>query len=446
MIEQEHSIARRTAYATAAQIVSILAGFASAIITARLLGASGRGVLSLVGLVGVVVVGGASFGIGPALSYLMGKHRYRMPTLTLTAVVFAVLFGAPAAIIVVLLEEPLLAGVLRGLQPIDLYLTAAGLPSGYATLFLGQVLVGAGRIRLFSILSALSALLYPVAVAVVVVIFGPDVHMVIAALLIVSWLVAILSFAGAGAGRGARLSDLRLVAREALPFGIKVWFGQALYLFYLRADSFFINYFSGVAAVGIYSIAVTLAEKIWLLAGAAVQSIFRDITRRALEDSTALTMRAARLTFLFAFASAILLAAVSPLIPVIFGEEFRASIILLLALLPGIVMISVGNVYNSFFTGQLGRPGTCSAVAGAMMVVSVVLYLTLIPPLGALGAAIGSSISYSVSLLSWLVLFPRATGARVRHMVVPTRADLSAARDAFSAEWARFRSSRLSRT
>lgn len=442
MPDAEHSIARRTAYATSAQVISVVAGFASAIVTARLLGASGRGVLTLAGLVTTLVIGTLSLGIGPALSFLMGKHRYSQPTLTLASAVYAAAFGVPAAAGLALLREPLLGGVLKGLSTGDLYWVAAGLPAAYGFLFVGQVLIGAGRIRLFSAMNAANALLYPVAVIGSVLLRGPDVHVAVEALAIASWAVALIAFAGAGGGRGADMADLAAIAREAFPFGVKVWLGQALYLFYLRADSFFLNYYGGVAAVGVYSIAVTLAEKIWILAGAAAQSIYRDVARRTLEDATHLTMRAARLTLVFALFSGAALAVVSPLIPVVFGAQFAGSVVPLLVLLPGIALVSVGNVYNSFFMGQLGRPGTCSAVSAAMMVVSLVLYVTLIPPLGAVGAAAASSASYSVSLLAWLVLFPRATGARPVEMIVPTRDDLAAARRAVVREIERVRSPR----
>lgn len=432
-----HSIARRTAYATMAQVVSLIAGFASAIITARLLGASGRGVLALAGLIGTIVVGGLSFGIGPALSFLMGKRRYSLATLIIASVFYAALFGFPVAILLLLSGNVLLEGMLAGLTYGDLLWIAAGLPAGYAFLFIGQVLVGAGRIRLFSGLNALNAVLYPVAVVTVVLTAGPDAHAVVAALTVVSWIMAIAGFVRSGVGRGAVPSHLHEIVREAGPFGLRVWLGQALYLFYLRADSFFINYYDGVAAVGVYSIAVTLAEKIWVIAGAATQSIFRDIAGASLEDSVALTMRAARLTLVFALASALVLTVLSPLVPVIFGDEFSASIVPLLVLLPGIVFVSVGNVYSNFYVGQLGKPGTGSAVSAVMMVVSLVLYVTLIPALGVVGGAVASSASYSVSLLAWMMLFPRATGAARRDMVVPRREDLRAARRAIAREFGR---------
>ncbi len=49
-------------------------------------------------------------------------------------------------------------------------------------------------------------------------------------------------------------------------------------MFFLRADVFFLNYFAGPAAVGVYSVATNLAEKLWLLSNPVSTAVYSQIT------------------------------------------------------------------------------------------------------------------------------------------------------------------------
>lgn len=424
------SIARRTAYATGAQVAIMFAGLANATLSARLLGPSGRGVLVLAGLVTLTVSGLLSLGLGPALSYLIGKHRFDRPTLVLAAALWSLTLGGVSAALALGFREQLLATVLKGLTVTDLAWISAGLPAGFAILFMGAVLVGLGKIETLSILQSWGSLTNVLALAVAVALFGRDPHKVIVMTFFFANALAIAYWYVLGGARGAQARSVIAATKAAVPYGAKIMLGQIVALIYLRADSFFLNFYSGVAAVGLYSIAVTLAEKIWAFAGATTQSVYRDMTSREPEAAARLATRVGRLTLLFSISAALALVAITPLVPIVFGKSFTEAIPLLLILIPGVVLSSVGNVYRSFFMGQLGRPGTCSASYALTAVLAVALYVTLIPAYGVYGAAAASSIAYSASLIFWLVAFPRATGRSVREMLVPQRDDFVFFRDA----------------
>jgi O-antigen/teichoic acid export membrane protein len=72
-------------------------------------------------------------------------------------------------------------------------------------------------------------------------------------------------------------------------------------------------------------------------------------------------------------------------------------------LLVGLAAEGAAGVITAFLYGR-GRPGLNSLAAGTGLIVTVVLDLILIPPLGAVGAAIASSAAYlttTLTLLGW---------------------------------------------
>jgi Na+-driven multidrug efflux pump len=63
-------------------------------------------------------------------------------------------------------------------------------------------------------------------------------------------------------------------------------------------------------------------------------------------------------------------------------------------------------------------------VSGISLIVTIALDLLLIPNLNILGAAIASSVSYSLSALLLIVFFIRETGASLREVLLPTSEDM----------------------
>ncbi len=82
-------------------------------------------------------------------------------------------------------------------------------------------------------------------------------------------------------------------------------------------------------------------------------------------------------------------------------------------------------------TGR-GRPHYALWTTAITVPLTIVLYVTLIPPLGGYGAAIGSTVSYSTATGLALIWFKRTTHIPLRVALVPSHADLRDYVDAFA--------------
>lgn len=178
------------------------------------------------------------------------------------------------------------------------------------------------------------------------------------------------------------------------------------------------------APLGYYSMAVALAEIVYLFPNSVSTFFFPHVAGNAREDSNRQVATVARVTLLTTGAVAIALIpagfiAIKWLLP-----AFEQALAPLYIILPGVVALSVTNVLAGFIAG-LGRPGIASTVSVAAFVANAVFNLILIPPFGIAGAAAASLLSYSLSSLAFSVLAARLVGQPIRAFWIPQRADVA---------------------
>ena len=194
------------------------------------------------------------------------------------------------------------------------------------------------------------------------------------------------------------------LARRVIGFGIRGEVGNLLLLLNLRLDVILVGALVGPATLGTYAIASRFAELL-RLPPVAMTYVLQPQLAAADPASAA---RRARALFPKAFAltaSLVLpLGLVAFLIPVVFGEPFRASILPAQILLVGLATEGIGGVCIAFLYG-IGRPGLNSMAMALGLAVTVGLDVLLIPRFGAVGAAVASAVTYLVTTGLLLVCF-----------------------------------------
>jgi O-antigen/teichoic acid export membrane protein len=119
------------------------------------------------------------------------------------------------------------------------------------------------------------------------------------------------------------------------------------------------------------------------------------------------TPRVARWTFGLSLIAGLGLAGFAPLmIRLLYSPAFSAAYGPLLWLLPGTLVFGIATVIAHDIAGR-GYPQYNAFVAVLTLLLTVPLYLLLIPRWGAVGAAVASSISYGATTVLTLVVFRR---------------------------------------
>jgi O-antigen/teichoic acid export membrane protein len=268
------------------------------------------------------------------------------------------------------------------------------------------VLLGLARVRLWNYVQALSPLLTLAGMLVLVVALDGGVGAALAAWTIAHVLTAAFALVAARdlwlpVGPPPLLDTHgRTLLRLALLLGAV----QVVNLIGYRIELFVLEWSEGVAAVGIYSIAMQAAEALWLVPAAIATAITGPAVHDDERDAGALVRRSALKGLAYTAGAAVVVGAAAPfLIPLLFGSDFDPAARPLALLLPGVVAYAPVTVLVVYLSLRHGRPNLSLAVAVVAMVATAGLSVALIPPYGIEGAAVASALGYGAGgLLAWL--------------------------------------------
>jgi len=405
------------------QILSLLLSTLNAAVIARLLGPSGKGILALTVLAPNVLALFLSAGISVANVYYTGQRRFDVATLSANSVAFAlVATGLGAVVGVVLYASGLLSKLLPGVPPGLLALSMLGLPFSLLNSYFTGILQGMQLIRQINLVSLLQrASMVAFSLIMVAGLQWGLTGAVLAALVASVIALALLSsmLVRRGASFWPRWNSL--VMKTTLKFGLRSYVGNVLQFFNYRLDVFLVNFFLGSASVGIYTVAVAMAEMLWYLPNAVGFVIFPKAANTSAEAMNRFTPRVFRITLMLTAAGAVVLALIGkPFIEIVYSPAFASAYGPMLALLPGVVLLGGGKVLTNEIAGR-GYPQYNSIASGVSLVLTIGLDLLLIPTLGVLGAAIASSVAY-VAIFILALLFYRSVVNRQSGMLRQTSA------------------------
>ena len=170
----------------------------------------------------------------------------------------------------------------------------------------------------------------------------------------------------------------------------------------------------------------TLAEQLWQVPHAVSLIIFaRTAGAQDLTLVTAQTLRLTRLSFLLAVALSVFLMLLAPwLVPLIFGQEFSQSILMLQIIIPGIVFLVIYRVLSGQMAG-MGKPQVSIYIFAPALLLNVLLNYLLIPEYGGAGAALASNISYFLGAAGYWFIFARMNGLKYTEILKFRRDDFS---------------------
>lgn len=217
----------------------------------------------------------------------------------------------------------------------------------------------------------------------------------------------------------------------ALSLGARAVTGNLATFLNYRFDVFIVNYFLDATQVGLYALGVLVSESLWQIPHAAAVSLLPRTARTMDQGNEVFTCSITRHVFAIACVSAALIALLSPLaIPMVFGERFRPSIMVIWWILPGTVALAVAKVMAADLVAR-GKPEYASIFSMVTLAATIALDFLLIPRMGILGAALASSIAYLANtvLIAWALR--RELKVKITEILLPTQAEFAVYRQVY---------------
>ena len=394
------------------QLAIALISFLNVVITARVLGAGGRGDVAFLTAIAMLTANVALFGIGEAHANLAASNPELRDRLVANSFVFAAIFGLLAVVVVAILIAifPALGGSTAAWVR---WVALAAVPVLTLQTYL-QLLLQAG---------------YAFGVTNRAWLIGPVVNLSASVLLAISGTLTVGTVvtawvAGQALGTGLLVHHVVIrertlgrpdaaLARIALSFGVRTHVGRIMMVGNYRLDQWILGVVGTSRQLGLYSVAVALAETLFYLPTAIAMAQRPDLVRADSREAGRQATRGLRLGFVATGGLALALFLAAPFfIPPVFGEDFGGSVIDVRILLFGSFGIVAMKLLGVAVTAQR-RPGLASVGAVVALAITVGLDLLLIPSHGDVGASIASTVAYTAGGAALALIAMRTLGCRV---------------------------------
>jgi O-antigen/teichoic acid export membrane protein len=398
------------------RVILLIFGFLVGVLLVRWLGPEGKGILVVLLNSAALLSALLTLGLPTAALFLYKQERYSVGQLVATIMALWAALVSLTAIALVLFQKPFAALFLNELNSIAvpniwLWLVLSLLPGLLVSSLLSVLLVLDKQNTFFIVWNLISQLLNVVLTVLLVGRFGLGVTGALVANGAMQSVALVV--AGIWLVRLARQERLRLVGaslREMVAIGVQQYSVSLVAMIFKRAEIFLLALLLDLRAVGLYAVAVSFYDLVIDVPRALVVPVAGKIADRSTTDKTANMAMIIRLQAVAALVLVIGSALVlPPLVPILYGEDFRLTSTVLLVLLPGIFFRTVHLSIFAYYTG-IGRPGSLLPVLIVATFVNIGLDLLLIPSLGVIGAALATVAGEAVLVAASLTVFLRSMG------------------------------------
>jgi O-antigen/teichoic acid export membrane protein len=376
------------------------------ILISRIYGPSGNGQYTVALLLPTLLSTLLNLGIAPANVYYLASEKFNISTIWKTTLRLSLVLSISGLILGSLVIYFYSDKWFPGVPNLMLWFSLLCFPCLLFNAMLSSFFQGLQEFKKFNLvlilppvmtflIAALLSLAQVNDISLLVAAFG--VSACVAALIGVRMLSPILKKDAAA----IQVDKTESYAKTVLTYGYKAHLSNILAFINYKADLFLVSFFLGPSGVGLYVIAVQLSERLWLLSQAVSTVILPKLSALSKDDKqrNLLTPLITRWVLWTTLMGALLLALIAdPLIYFLFGPEFSATLSPLLWLLSGMVMGSASRVLANDIAAR-GRPELNTYIALFIVFINIIGNLILIPKLGLVGAAMATSLAYSLNFI-----------------------------------------------
>lgn len=201
-------------------------------------------------------------------------------------------------------------------------------------------------------------------------------------------------------------------------FGFQIQLNNISQMINYRFCFFLIEKLKGKSELGIFSVAISISEAIWIVCKSiATFQYSRLVNTEDVHEKKRITLVSLHLSFLATFPLiVILLLLPTNFFTFIFGMDFNDLRPILFSLSFAVLELSYFTIINHYFTGiGLNKLNILGSIIGN--ITTVISGILLVPYLGSIGAGIATSISYFIMLIYLVYQFKKQSKIKFRELV-----------------------------
>jgi O-antigen/teichoic acid export membrane protein len=379
------------------RVLVVVVTFATAVVIARGLGPSGRGLYAVAATLGAIGAQFGNLGLPGSNIYYVAKDRGLLPAL----------IGNTLAVVLVACVAAALSGIgfvfWPKMSPVHgtlLLLALASVPVGLAYLLIQGLLLGVNEVRAYNNIECGGKLFALTLICILALLHGGTVELFFGATLssvLVTFLWALLRLRRVSA-EPPELSFA--VFRQSIGTGVRAYTITFFGFLLLRIDLLMVKYMLGATEAGYYSISQVLAENTMMFPVVLGLLLFPKLSSiREREEKLQLANKAVLVTAAFMLPVVVIAALVAaPVISVAFGRNFLPAASPFVWLMPGTYFLGIETVMVQLLNSE-GFPPIIVVAWIADTIINVALNFWAVPRYGITGASIISSVCYFLMFL-----------------------------------------------
>lgn len=393
------------------QVVSILIQLVTITIIARTLGVEGNGQYAIAMLLPIFLATLLSMGINSSNIYYIGNKEHNTVEVYTNSWLIAVGVVALGLLIGFIVVEFYSQKLFPNVTQDILYLSLAIFPFSFLYSFLLSFIQAKENFTTFNIASLSNAIILFIMImslcfleqivlktVIISAIFSSLVSMIITWFFVKreKFVFHISTFS-------------KVISYKLLSYGIRSHASNIVTFVNYRADIFLLNVLANPVAVGLYYVGVQIVERLWIVSSAMSTVLFPRFValKEDHEARNEVVAKSFRIVVLLTlFASVLLIAFGYLFIKILFGMEYLDAYYIILALLPGVILGAGSRILANAIAAK-GKPEYNMYTSIVAMVINIILNIVLIPFYSFLGAAIATSIAYSLNTVMRIGLYKK---------------------------------------
>jgi O-antigen/teichoic acid export membrane protein len=379
------------------RVLVLVVTFATAVVIARELGPTGRGLYAVAATLGAIGAQVGNLGLHSSNIYYVAKDRALLPALignTLAVVLVSALVAAFTGMAFVFWPK---GSPVHGTL---LLLALASVPFGLAYLLTQGLLLGVNEVRAYNNIEWVGKIFALTLICILALVHGATVELFFGATLLsvmASFVWALLRL------RRVSTEPPKLslaVFRQSLGVGVRAYTIAFFGFLLLRIDLLMVKYMLGATEAGYYSISQVLAENTMMFPVVIGLLLFPKLSAlREREERLQLANKAVLVTGALMLPAVVIAAlAAAPIISIAFGRNFLPAVPPFAWLMPGTYFLGIETVMVQLLNSD-GFPRIIVAAWIADTIVNVAVNFWAIPRYGITGASIVSSVCYFLMFL-----------------------------------------------
>lgn len=396
-------------------LIVISLGLVVSILTARYIGPEGNGLIASLTVYPSLFMAFGSLGVRQSITYFLGKNIFSEQQIR-TAITHIWIMITPTSLIICFIIMYNFSNSGSNLTLVILALLP--IPFTLFNTFSSGIFLGNNDIKYYNKVNWIPSLVVFLGVLLFIVTFNFGVRGAMLASVGGPMVMSIVLIV-----RNYRSNDFFIkfdwsIIQPMLSLGIV--YATALLVINLnyKIDIILLDSMSNSHELGIYSKGALLAEYFWKIPAVLSTVIFaRSAVSKHEKYFSLHVAQLLRVSFVIVIIVALLVFLFSKWIVVcLYGIKFYESETVLNLLLPGVVILTVFKVMNMDLAGK-AKPWIALKAMVPALIVNVVLNIVMIPRFGADGAAIASTLSYSLAGLLFLGFYSKAVNLSIRDII-----------------------------